>query len=250
MVGGADPSPPPSGPTRKGRRMGDIGQQEESTRGWLVSFTDLMGVMLTFFVLMFSMVEPAAPEFKKIATSLNQSLGTAPPGISNRGPADGPSVPRQHFVPALNTSYLVALLRKQGGDNPLLADARLSHEPDALVISLPEKLLFAPGGSEVSYDGARALYTLAEILNRIKNRIEIVGYTAPVFAEGSLGTDLWQLSFRRAAAAAAILQKAGYSRDIAIYGQSSGGFEDISGTDAERQKLARRVDIILRADAN
>jgi chemotaxis protein MotB len=239
-----------TGSRRHRRRLGDIGQPEESTRGWLVSFTDLMGVMLTFFVLMFSMVEPAAPAFEKLATSLNQSLGNSKPGSGARGPQDGPSIHRQRFVPALDTSYLTALLRAQAGDNPLLDDAMLSRQQNALVISLPERLVFAPGKSDVSYDGARALYVLADGLNHIRNRIEVVGHAAPVFAEGGLGADLWQLSLARAQAVAAILQKAGYSRDIAIYGDSSGGFEDLAGSDETRQKLARRVDIILRDDAN
>jgi chemotaxis protein MotB len=241
---------PAAGGRPHARRLGDIGQPEESTRGWLVSFTDLMGVMLTFFVLMFSMVEPASPAFHKIATSLTESLGSASPGTGNRGPQDGPSLDRQHSVPALDTSYLTALLRAQAGDNPLLSDARVSRQRNALVISLPERLSFAPGKSELSYDGARALYVLADTLGRIRNRIEIVGHTAPVFAEGALGVDLWQLSFDRAAAAAAILQKAGYVRDIAIYGAGSGGYDALSGGDSARQKTARRVDIILRDDTD
>jgi chemotaxis protein MotB len=255
--GSSEPAPPPpdpgarkTAPNRRGRRLGDLGQQEESTRGWMVSFTDLMGVMLTFFVLMFSMVEPGAPEFRQIANSLTQSLGSAKPGTGARGPADGPSADHKKFVPALDTSYLTALLRAQIGNNALLSDARVTRLEDGLVLSLPEHLLFAPGKSDVSYDGARALYVLADTLNRIRNRIELVGYAAPLAGEGPLGTNLWQLSYSRAAAVGSILQKAGYGRDIAIYGAADGAYGDLQGNDADRGKLARRVDIILRGDVN
>lgn len=231
------------------RRTGDIREPEESTSIWLISFTDVMALMLTFFVLLFSMTEPAQKDWSEITAALNSEFNKFYGAAYNRGPQEALNLNRINFNQALNISYLNVLLQNVMEDSEILKQVKLIPQPGHLVISLPRDLLFDAGSATVRDEGRRALYALGGSLARIKNRIEVTGHADPrVNAGGEGGFESnWELSLARAMNVAAILESVGYERSIAARGYSSGRYEDLSsmGDEQARLDLARRVDIIV-----
>lgn len=247
---GGQPDMPLTG-RRFHRRLGDIHEQEKNSYVWLISFTDVMALMLTFFVLLFSMTEPAKQEWSAVSSALQSEFNKFYGALANRGPQDSLDIDRIDFNEALNINYLEALIETVIGDSQYLENITLISQPDSLIISLPRDLLFDPGDATVKEEGSRALYALGGSLSRIKNKIEIIGHAdpRPVDRRGAGEFESnWDLSFARAASVAAILESVGYQSDIMIQALSSGRYDDLQGVvdDEQRLDLARRVDIVIR----
>jgi chemotaxis protein MotB len=237
-----------SAPRYHSRRSGD--QNTGSSSMWLVSFTDVIALMLTFFVLLFAMSNPKQEEWKEFTKQLQENFNRFQGAAENRGAEDAVNINKINFSKALDLNYLRVLIENLISKEPSLGQARLIDHGDSLIISLPQDLLFGAGEVEVKPGANKALYSLAETLRRIKNRIEIVGHADPRPIAGGAFPSNWELSLSRASSVAAVLQNVGYSDTITVRGQASGRFYDIpkSVSANERLDLSRRVDVVIMED--
>lgn len=247
--GNVDAELPDDDPSAQKRKI----KEQEPKAGssvWLISFTDVMALMLTFFVLLFSMSRPDIESFKDLSEAIKNQLKSYYGKALNRGFQDTISLEKVDFNRALNLNYLKSLIETLLQEEESLNNVSLISMPGGLILSFPENLLFEAGEYELSSEGARALYTLGLTLSRIKNRIEIVGHADPTPISTLDYPSNWELSATRAAEVAAALKNFGYKRDILIRGQSSGRFDDLPDTISLDQKfsLARRVDVLIRED--
>jgi chemotaxis protein MotB len=238
----------PSPPRRFRRRIGD--NEAGSSSMWLISFTDVMALMLTFFVLLFAMSNPKQEEWKNFTQQIQANFNRFQGALDNRGAEDAINIEKINFSQALNLNYLRALIENLISKEPSLGSARLIDNGDSLIISLPQNILFDVGQADIKSEANKALYTLAGTLRRIKNRIEIVGHTDPRPIAGNQFPSNWELSLTRAASVAAVLENVGYDKPITVRGQASGRFYDIpkSVSVEERLDLSRRVDIVVMED--
>lgn len=217
---------------------------------WLLSFTDVMALMLTFFVMMFSMSTPKHEEWQQFSKKVQENFNRFEGKSLNRGSQDAISIDRVNLSRALNLNYLQAIITNSAEKEPLLKNVQLIPNGDSLMISLPQNMLFEAGQANIKEEGAQALFALSATLSRIKNRIEVVGNTDPRPITGGEFSSNWELSLARAANVAAVLENLGYKRDITIRGHASARFEDlpVSMSMQERLDLSRRVDIVVMED--
>lgn len=234
------------------RRRTRAGDTDEGSGVWLISFTDVMALMLTFFVLLFAMSNPKEEHWENFTETMQYNFNKYFGQAHNRGMNEGTSVTRIDFSRALDLSYLQTIIDTMLAKEESLAGIVMIRQGSNLVISLPQDLLFAAGKAEVTVEGSRALYTVGEMLGRIKNRIEIVGHTdpRPVTATAATFPSNWDLSIARASSVAAILEQVGYTRPVVIRGQAAGRYADLPEgmSETERLDLARRVDIVVMED--
>lgn len=234
---------------RYGRRLGDQGASGGNSM-WLVSFTDVMALMLTFFVLLFAMSNPKQEDWQDFTQNVQENFNKFYGQIQNRGAEDAVNIEKINLSQALDLNYLRALVTNLIEKEPSLSGAILIDNNDSLIISLPQDILFEVGQADVKAEANRALFTIATTLGRIKNRIEVVGHTDPRPLSGGDFPSNWELSLARAANVAGVLENVGYTKPIAIRGQASGRFNDIPATvpRAERLELSRRVDVVVMED--
>lgn len=235
-------------PRRYSRRRGDVEGTGQSM--WLVSFTDVMALMLTFFVLLFAMSNPKQEEWTEFTQQIQENFNRFEGALENRGTQDAINIDKVNFSQALNLHYLRAIIENLISKEPELANARLIDNGDTLIISLPQDVLFSVGEAEIKADANRIIYVLAGTLRRIQNRIEVVGHADPRPMVSSDFPSNWELSLARAASVAAVLENVGYDKPLIIRGQASGRFDDIPDSIdvAERLDLSRRVDIVVMED--
>ncbi|MEM9469026.1 MAG: flagellar motor protein MotB [Pseudomonadota bacterium] len=233
---------------RYGRRMGD--QQEENTV-WLISFTDVMALMLTFFVLLFAMSHPKEEEWDNFAENVKENFSRFQSQPLNRGFQDAINIEKINFSKALDINYLNAILEDLIAKESALKVVKLIVQDNGLIVSLPQDMLFEVGRAQVKDDASRALFTLAGTLSRIKNRIEVVGHTDPRPVTSGRYQSNWALSLARAANVAAVLENVGYSEPVIVRGQAAGRYSDLPNSigEIERLDLSRRVDIIIKKDS-
>lgn len=218
---------------------------------WLLTFTDIMALMLTFFVLLYSMSVPDTEQWEEVVKSVEQGMSEHKTLKHFSGDFQELSVEKIDTQRALDLNYLQNLLQQQIKQEDSLSAALLFQGQDRLVVSLPVDLVFEKGKAEVGVEAKRALLALSDIFYRIRNRIEIVGHTDPSPTRGGTYPDNWSLSLARAANVAAVLQQAGYTREVLVRGASSARFDTLSADipPTLREQMARRVDIVIMKDS-
>lgn len=198
---------------RHQRRKGDVSAPESNSQAWLVSFTDVMALMLTFFVLLFSMSHPKEEAWSEMTAALKDQLYSVRGGIAGGGALDVINIGRMERNQALSINYVSALLENLIRDNDALGNLVLEKQQKRVMLSIPYNDLFEGEDGVFRDDGAAILYALGGALSPIKNQIEIVGKVTPSSASGG---NSWVLSMRRAVDVAATLKNVGYQKDITI----------------------------------
>ncbi|MFN3700234.1 MAG: flagellar motor protein MotB [Alphaproteobacteria bacterium] len=218
---------------------------------WLVTFTDVMALMLTFFVLLYSMAAPDQRKWSDMTASINSNFSKFRSPEFLAGSVDSINIERIDRRRALDLRYLATLIRqaleRDGRDDGIL----LFVQNNALVISVPHNLFFEAGSDEVQPAGQRILFELGGALERIRNAIEIVGHADPRPIERSeIFKSNWDLSLSRASSVAGVLANVGYTRPIKVRGMASARYDDLPEDMPEDEKLdlSRRVDIVVLQD--
>jgi chemotaxis protein MotB len=217
---------------------------------WLISMTDLVSILLCFFIMIFSMSTLELDKWRK----LTGMPGTAQPTAVERPappPAATPEIPRVEAPLGADLGYLGNVLAGKLAADPLLHGALVARSPDGLVIALPSRLLFASGSDALSAPARAALDRLGDVLRALDNRIEVRGQTDPAPIETADFPSNWELSLARAEAVRAALLHSGYDGPLLAFGQADARFADlpVALPEAERLRLARRVDLVIRPTA-
>ncbi|MGD8563313.1 MAG: flagellar motor protein MotB [Desulfarculaceae bacterium] len=174
--------------------------------GWMLTFSDLITLLLTFFVMLLSM---KAPEVQKLKAAF---------GIFSEGGAgsfdmvdQNKLVQMQQLLKSLDKSapgessqQLAIRLNLPGSQDPglaasNLAQATIKREARGVVITLANDLLFAPGRAELSENAGAAIHQVADVLRFGEQPIVVEGHTddVPILAGASF-KDNWELSLARA----------------------------------------------------
>lgn len=209
---------------------------------WLISFTDLISLMLAFFVLMYSMSEPEAERWTRLAKGVAETIPAA--RSTAAAPSDRPADPSAAFNAqavepraAIDLHYLAALLGSQLRSNAELSVVDVRREDDRVVIRLPGERMFDPTGGAFTEEGRRVLFLLGAVIGRIGNRIELVGHAE---REDPAGGAAWERAMTRAVAVSAALRETGYRRDLV----ARAVMMPVEGTGAGRLP----VDIVVREE--
>ena len=232
------------------------GSEREYVPLWLITFTDVMALMLTFFVLLYSMAVPQEEEWSHMTAALNTEFSKFYSEKWEEGPQDSINIEKLDFSAALDLEYLQALMTQLVEGERILKDIVLIPQDDRLIVSLPSDLLFDVGKADIRDKGRKALFALGGALSRMKNRIEVIGHSDPRPIPEKSGDDSsafssnWDLSLARALRAAAVLETVGYRRPIVVRGLSSARYEELPSDmeESKRLDLARRVDIVIMSD--
>jgi chemotaxis protein MotB len=238
-------------------RDGLDGQGRNARRGgagsgpvWLVTFVDLISLLLAFFVMIFSMSSLSSPDWRAFTAAMSQaevktSVDTtqaAPTAVSAEADRPGRGV---------DVRYLRRILESGMARETTLALAVLREDAGKLILSLPGDLFFGAGSASVLQSGDAALFALAETLSNLDNRIDLIGHSDPQpMRGGGAFASNWGLSLARAAAVADSLARAGYRKPMTVRGLGDAWFDDIDPSlPLElRYRRARRVDLIIHRE--
>ncbi|MEQ9491139.1 MAG: flagellar motor protein MotB [Alphaproteobacteria bacterium] len=222
----------------------------EPSPPWLVSMGDVTALMLTFFVMLFSMSELKSENYDAVISLISTS--TKPSRLEKPQPVSELNVDTTSVLSALSTDYLNQIFRKKMEAEPALAAMKVTALPDQMIISLPSDSLFAPGSSDLA-SGARDIITaMSSVLAQVGNQVEVVGHTDPMPPEaGAVYPTNWELSLARSVTVANALTNAGYPGRMVTLGMADSRYKHLDRDIPEerRYELARRVDIVILSEA-
>ncbi len=218
----------------------------ETSESWLIIFADLLALLLTFFVLLFSMSSVQVSKWEAIVESLSENLNPNRALIQEEDwqNIEAAMVPQEE---ALSLTYLKKIFEDKLQYDPILRRSSVTLLGDRLAITLPADLIFEKGQSEFSRDAYKSMGELGASLQSIQNKITVVGHTDLEPTSGRRYPTNWELSLVRAISVARLIEDAGYTKNIETYGNGPSRFDDLDETIPldERYLLSRRVDIFI-----
>ena len=215
------------------------------SQAWLVTFTDLVSLMLTFFVMLFAMSSVKIDRWKEMTDALSTSLNPqrTPSIVTNSAKFNIGTIFRRQ---AINLDYLDSILSEAMTRDPLLKKGTLMRLDDRLVFALPGDLLFKEGGAVMTDKAREAMFSLGGLLRNVGNTIGVNGHSDPSPPTGAAYASNWELSVARSVAVANALRRSGYTEEIIAYGFSDTRYGELPDMpDDQRRALARRVDIVI-----
>ncbi len=180
----------------------------EEGAGWLMTYGDLMTLLLTFFILLFSMSETKMDKFAQLVQSLRSAIGKedVPMAGTREGlemlKMSGESKPEavdelggmvQAELDSIQSEVEEFILKnKLGGQVQVKQDGR------GAVITISDLVLFPPGETEINPEGLDILDKVKDMLKQFKYHIKVEGHTDNRPINTELFPSNWELSANRA----------------------------------------------------
>lgn len=203
---------------------------------WAITFADMMTLLMSFFVLLFSFSSMEQDKFKEIAGSMREAFGVAR-GAVERPPAPG--------LPSGNAFGMVAALRdaiEQAGLGDRGSAVATSR---GIALRLEGEAAFDSGNAELRPEVLPLLDRIADIATRTPGEIEIEGHTDDVPISNARYPSNWELSASRAGSAVRYL----VSRGVPAIRLKAIGFADsrpLAANDTDRDRARnRRVEFVF-----
>ena len=219
--------------------------QEESSVGWILIFTDMVALLLSFFVMLFSMSAVPVNEWETTIDILEEALNLSTE--EEKDPTEDYNISSVLLERArTNVNYLLPIIEPKIKQDEIIKDSPIILLDDRIVISLSGDLLFASGKAELTEKGRKALFNLGGVLRNIRNTIGVYGYSEDEKFDRDKYTSDWELSLARAVSVANELKRAGYMEEILSFGYGGArSFRLANVSKDRRQSLSRRVDIVI-----
>jgi chemotaxis protein MotB len=213
---------------------------------WMITFADLVSLLLAFFVLLFAMSNVKTEKWQAVVETLSERLN---PDTSRERPVPAADFSVKWLIEPerLDLDYASAVLREKMKDDPLLANATIQRFEDRLMITFPSDSFFEPQSARLTSGARYTTFVLAEMLHYVDNRVEVYGHAGPGPVETKVAPSKWESSLTRAVAVARALRKAGLSQSITAYGMAdtSAAVTD-SKLAAARKPPTGRIEILVR----
>lgn len=229
----------------------DVLKPEPPSMAWLLTFADLVSLMITFFVLLFSMKVPDAQKWADIQGSMVGTFAVRKPVVDTQ-PDKIQTLDDLNLVEADNLAYVESILATRFREDPSLegVEVRRDHKKDALLISLPSTLLFEAGSSLFLDEGYEAISSLGDVLRHLDNNIEVAGHTDPSPIQTPVFPTNWELAMLRSISVVKLLQEQGMSGSMAAVSYGASRFSTVAPylPEEERHSRARKVEIVIHGD--
>lgn len=243
-------------------------RKEEPKKGaaeWLLTYSDMVTLMLTFFVLLYSMSTLDITRFKAVVYSLQGALGPLDgnDGMLDGLPGlDGPSSEQENKTLADESvqAYLeyqeemARLEELQAQLNAFLSEMGLESsisavlEERGLVLSFQDSVLFEKGKADLLDKSRVILREVAVILMDKNNQVRIEGHTDNLPINTARFPSNWELSTSRATNVLRFLIDEGLPGER-LSAVGYGEFRPVAPNNSEENRSRnRRVDMVLLRD--
>ncbi|MCY7851441.1 flagellar motor protein MotB [Bacillus spizizenii] len=226
------------------RRNGS-GKNSHSSSSWMVTFSDLITLILVFFILLFSMSQIDLQKFKAAVDSIQKEGGGLQPDQTsiekkNTSPADAKKQEDQQ-------DQLLKKVNTYIKDNHLKAQMTAKRDERGVVLVLQEAVLFVSGEAKVLKNAETLLHQIAVLLQTIPNDIQVEGHTDSRNISTYRYPSNWELSAARASGVIQYFtskEKLPSKRFIAVGYADTKPVKDNKTN--EHMKENRRVEIVIK----
>ena len=248
---------------------------------WMVTFADLMSLLLTLFVLMLTFAKMDVEKYQQLAGSMKNAFGIqylkklagvievdgGPMGVASRaqvpkavvdlqiddtlGEAEPQDVPPEAPpVKAVPEDNLARTVETAIADQISKATANVEEREGEVIVRFPGKFAFPSGTETLTTDFLVALNNLATVIEKSKGDIIIAGHTddQPISTERFRSN--WDLSAARANSVVHYLLEFTNVKSSRLAAMGYADSRPLAPNDSEENRaLNRRVEVIIRKAA-
>lgn len=215
---------------------------------WLLTYADLITLLMAFFVILFAMSKVDSQKYALLANSLKTAFfagnslvslpatGYVPPGGS-AGEGGGPTL--QELGAELSTSLIKI--------DPKLKDMlKITVDERGLTISLVGAALFDLGEAGIKKDAEKILSEIARSLSQVPNYVSVEGSTDDLPINTTEFPTNWELSTRRATNVVRFFIERDGMNPKRFMAVGYGEYRPLYPNDTEANRAKnRRVDIVI-----
>lgn len=237
-------------------------EKEANNERWLLTYSDLITLLMIFFVVMYASSNVSASKYKALSDSFKVALGG---GKTIIGKDEGPSMPEDsqkiesEVVPKESDNNASALQTEENKlkdvkksidtyleQSDIKSSVDTNIEERGLVISLKDTMFFDSGKAAIIEESKKKIIELGNILNKLDNYIRIEGHTDNVPIHNSSFNSNWELSVIRATNVTELLIEQSKIPAKRLSAVGYGEFRPIDSNDTiEGRSKNRRVDIVI-----
>lgn len=229
-------------------------RQEESgggSPGWLTTYSDLVTLLLCFFILLFSFSNVDAEKFRSIMASFQGGSGVLEGGTSLDIPIN---TIEDYMDIEADLKSLIEHLDEYAETLGLGERLEIKPEERGIVIRFMDNVLFDSGSAEIKPGSLDILKSVAEMLNReeFSNRqIKVEGHTdSDQIIRSSKFPTNWELSSARATNVLRYLVEVENIEGSRVSSSGYSYYRPILPNDSPENKAKnRRVDIVILKDS-
>jgi chemotaxis protein MotB len=183
----------------------DIDWEKSDTTDWIVTFADLMTLLLVFFVLLYTMSSLNMEKFKRAIKSIQINLGETNPTVGLLELVKLPETANSRFVienlTGLQTreQEVMKTIDEFIDGTKQSKNIRVNSMAGAIIVQIRGKMLFNSGSSELNGAAAPILDEIIDIIQTYPEyNVNIKGHTDDMPISTSQYPSNWELSAVRA----------------------------------------------------
>ncbi|HHI97690.1 MAG TPA: type VI secretion system protein TssL [Thermodesulfatator atlanticus] len=212
---------------------------------WMTTFSDLMSLLMCFFVLLLSFSEMDVARFKEVAGSLREAFGVQREEVVFEIPK-GIDVVSTEFPAKFTVDEILERIKSAVKLELIKGEIQIESLKDRVVLRFKDGVLFAKGSAELTPRAKQILLKVGEVLELFDGEIIVAGHTDNTPVRNGRFRSNWELSAARAVSVVEFLLKHKFvlPRQLAAVGY--GPSRPLYPNDTEEHRAAnRRVEIIL-----
>jgi len=212
---------------------------------WMVTFSDMVTLLLTFFVLLLSMSTTDQVKFHNASDSLAGAFGVL--GSNNRVEVSQPKVISYSPVDDDFTSRVYRRLKSKLQELKLNKKIELVKDRGAVVLRVDESILFESGEKVLSPEAFPVLRKVADLVRPLPLNLKVEGHT------DNRGDELgnWDLSVSRAVS---VLRFMATNQLLPLTRMAATGYgsqKPLFPNNSDRERaLNRRVEFVLESQGD
>lgn len=228
-----------------GKKAAPPKSEKDRSERWLLTYADLITLLMVFFVVLYSMSQIDAKKFDAMAQAMSQAFsGTGGnSGIMDGGRSiiPGQSVEKERLDLQNTQRKVRRVIAKKSLEDKISTDVG----ERGLVISIKDTVLFLPGQVTLAPAALELITSVAAILARMPNNLRIEGHTDDEPIHNDRFFSNWELSTARATNVVQHFIKNGVA-PVRLCAAGYGEFKPIvPNTGVRNRSLNRRVDIVV-----
>jgi len=224
-------------------------ESEGNKERWLITYADMITLLLIFFIVMYTLSKIDAAKFETLAESLAAVFGAGGMVLDSPGPQIIPGTPPEQVQDLVEKAQLDDLKNKLESyirENGLAARVSVTTEERGIVLSFQDNVLFELGSARLTTRAREILDKVAPILADTPNYIRVEGHTDNLPINNSRFPSNWELS---AARATNVVQELIREHGFAPQKLSATAYGEyrprVPNTSPENRQLNRRVDMVI-----
>jgi len=222
---------------------------KENSERWLLTYSDLITLLMIFFVLLYAMSTTNARKFQDLTGALQQAFNNGQyQDITLGGSPGNPHTlsgavqgkPRIKIIP--KDPLLAKISKMIGLPTSVLT---VSRSREGIVLSLGGSFLFYPGDTHLKRESSYLLSRVSYVLGKLPNTIRIEGNTDTQSGSTSFSSN-WALSAMRSVSIVEYLTTKGGIKPHRLQAEGLGEYNPVaSNATPQGRARNRRADIVI-----